>query len=198
MVYNPSEDSYILEKEIIDYLSKLNKKDLKKIKVLDMGSGSGIQAESCIKSGVLKENLFLVDLDLDSYNLLKKNKSFLKENLFLSDLFSEIPKTEKYLFDLIIFNTPYLPEDKEGYDSEIDTTGGKKGYEVTLRFLKQAKDFLKDFGVIILLISSNTNKPKVTEFLLGNNYKISEIKEFNEFFEKIYVLKITKESFYGY
>ena len=55
-----------------------------------------------------------------------------------SDLFDKIPKNKK--FDIVAFNPPYLPEDKrEDKESQLTTTGGKKGNEITLRFLKKAK-----------------------------------------------------------
>jgi len=192
MTYEPAEDSFFLEKEIIKYLERLNEKEISKFKVLDMGSGSGIQAKACIDKGILKKNLFLIDLDSEAIKLLKNQKIFEDKNIILSDLFSEIPKTPEYLFDIIIFNAPYLPKDDQDYDTGIDTTGGKQGYEITLRFLKQAKDYLKNKGILFLLISSHTNKSKITDFLLRNDYKIIEINEESSFFEKLYVLKISK------
>ncbi len=51
-----------------------------------------------------------------------------------SDLFSNI----KGKFDTIIFNPPYLPYDKrEPKDISLATTGGKKGYELLERLIKE-------------------------------------------------------------
>ena len=72
-------------------------------------------------------------------------------NCIHSDLFENI--SGKY--DLIIFNPPYLPEDaREPKSSKLETTGGKKGNEIILRFLKDAKNYLKIGGKIFLITSS--------------------------------------------
>ena len=135
MVYAPAEDSYLLSKSIESLLKSLSSKDKKNLKVLDMGSGSGIQAKTCIKNQVPKKNILCVDLSEQAIDYLKKQKL----QTIHSNLFEKIKKDEK--FDLILFNPPYLPEHK--YDKQIDTTGGKKGHETIILFLKQAKQHIK-------------------------------------------------------
>ena len=147
MVYQPEEDSYLLEKEVKNYLLTLKNKN---ITILDMGAGSGIQAKACIKWGIKKSKVFCADIDKETLSFLKSQKL----KVIKSNLFNKITKS----FDLIIFNAPYLPEDK--YDKEIDTTAGKEGYEIILRFLKQAKTHLNKEGIILLLFSS-LSKPKI-------------------------------------
>ena len=68
---------------------------------------------------------------------------------------------------MIVFNPPYLPEEKET-KGDIQIVGGKKGYEVIERFLLKAKDYLLSKGKILLLFSSLTDK-KMIEILLGEN-----------------------------
>ena len=119
MVYNPKEDSYLLSKAIKKNVKNIN------IKVLDMGSGSGIQAQTIIDLKIKPENIVLVDINKDAINILKKK--FTKSKVIKSDLFSNI----KGKFDLIVFNPPYLPQHK--HDKEKDTTGGKKGSETINR-----------------------------------------------------------------
>ncbi|MFH1053229.1 MAG: hypothetical protein V1740_02315, partial [Candidatus Woesearchaeota archaeon] len=68
-----------------------------------------------------------------------------KLNAIRSNLFSNINKTNR--FDLIIFNPPYLPEDKrEPKDSRLNTTAGKKGYEIVIKFLQKARKYLRKDG----------------------------------------------------
>src|SRR3989344_962257 len=124
-MYCPSEDSYLLSKTLKKYLKDKNRA----IRILDMGSGSGIQAETCRELGF--KNIIVADIDKEAVRHLRK-KGF---KAVYSDLFSNINKKSK--FNLIIFNPPYLPQDE--YDKEKDATGGKKGYETILKFLKQAK-----------------------------------------------------------
>jgi len=106
-MYSPAEDSFFLAECSRNYLEKKNKK----IKILDLGAGKGIQIETCKKLGF--KNLTASDADKEAVSFLK-NKGF---NAIKSNLFSNIK--EKY--DLIIFNPPYLPESK--YDKKLDTTG---------------------------------------------------------------------------
>lgn len=185
MVYTAKEDSYILREEIVKYIKKLdniiNENNIRYIKVLDMGSGTGIQAESCIEAGIDKKNILCVDIEDEAISLLKKKKLNAKK----SDLFSNISKNEK--FDLIIFNAPYLPEDKSGYDKGKDTTAGKRGNEIILKFLKQSKQHITDKGKIILLFSSLSMPEQILEYAEKLGYKNEKLAEKSLFFEKIFV-----------
>lgn len=112
-IYQPAEDSFLL--------SKFVKKEIKRNKfseILDMGSGSGIQSETCIDTGIAQKNLTLVDINPDAIKLLKQK--FPNSKIIQSNLFNKI--NGKY--DLIIFNPPYLPNDK--FDKNLDTSGGKR------------------------------------------------------------------------
>jgi len=111
-MYNPEEDSYLLSEAIEKHLSNLNNKN---IKTLDLGTGSGIQAET-MSHFIEKKNILCSDIDDFSLNHVK-NKGF---KVLTSNLFSKIQGK----FDLITFNPPYLPENK--HDKGIDTYGGKK------------------------------------------------------------------------
>ena len=166
MIYQPAEDTLLLAKHI----KKYTKGD-----ILDMGAGSGYLAKIAQKNNA---NVLAADISKQVVdNLKKQNISALKSNLF-----SNI----KQSFDLIIFNPPYLPKDKnEPKDSAIATTGGKKGNEIIIRFLKQAKKHLKKNGKILLLFSSLTPDIIKAANKLGYNYK--KLDEQSLFFEKIYV-----------
>ena len=52
--YQPAEDSYFLAEIVSSYLSKIQENIKKEMKVLDMGTGSGIQAKTCIDNGIKK------------------------------------------------------------------------------------------------------------------------------------------------
>ncbi len=173
-IYQPAEDSFFLNEFVEREMQNL--KDKNNIKVLDMGSGSGIQGQTCIDLDVSPQNLTLVDINPSSINFLK-NK-FPMSKIIQSNLFERL----KERYDIIIFNPPYLPEDK--FDKEKDTTGGKRGNEIINEFLRQAKKYLSKSGGILLLTSSftkNINWQKYKKILLGKK-KI--------FFEDIYVWKL--------
>ena len=173
-IYQPAEDSYLLS----ETLNFLLKKKEKNIKILDLGSGSGIQAEMCRKLGF--KNILTSDINQKAIELLTKKKF----KSIKSDLFENI--TEK--FDLIVFNPPYLPEDKkEPLNSKVSTTGGKRGYELISNFLKQSKRYLNTSGQILFLISSLTNPKIVIGKAKNLGYNIQQINKKNLFFESLFV-----------
>ncbi len=166
-MYPVSEDSVFFAEFLKKYFAKLTKQEKSKLKYLDMGTGSGILSETAISSGINKDNILAIDINKESVKFVK-NK--LKINTKQSNLFSKITKKPKY--SLITFNAPYLPEHK--YDKQKDTTGGKLGDEVSLKFIKQAKSHLAKQGKIFLLISSLTpinriNKTKPKPIIIAEN-----------------------------
>ena len=159
-IYQPSEDSYLMTNVLKERLPDLLEKN-PKLKLLEIGSGSGIHLQTAKSSGVSKKNIYSSDINQDSID----HCSLLGFNCIKSDLFEEFKEEEK--FDLIIFNPPYLPEDKENLepeDSKLATTGGKKGNEVIIRFLEQSKDHLNAFGKIFLITSSLAEKVNFEDF----------------------------------
>lgn len=173
MIYTPAEDSYLLEK----YVKKYSKNK----SFLDMGSGSGIQIKSALSAGA--SYVLASDINQEVINKLK-SENF---NAIQSDLFKNI----KEKFDIIAFNPPYLPKDKqEDKESALATTGGKRGDEIILKFLKQAKNHLNKEGFILLIISSLTPKNKIINLLndLSMSYKLLETKKI--FFESLEIWKI--------
>ncbi len=181
-MYNPSEDSFFLSEALEEYLKGKNKD----IKILDMGSGSGIQAETCLNLGF--KNIICVDVDKEAVELLEQ-KGFKAIN---SDLFSNIKgrlgvkgNLVPLRFDLIIFNPPYLPENK--YDREKDTRGGKEGYEIIVKFLKKAREHLDKRGEILLLFSSLSKPETIKKQAKKLGYKIEELSSKKLFFEELFV-----------
>jgi release factor glutamine methyltransferase len=178
MIYQPAEDSSLSSEVLENEIPKLLKKN-PNLKFLEIGSGSGIQLETASKNGIKKENIFSCDINSEAVVHCKS----LGFNCVKSDLFSKV----KGKFDLIIFNPPYLPEDKrEDEESKIATTGGKSGSEIINNFLKQASFHLTPDGKILLLTSSLTKK------IIWKNYKKKLLKKQKLFFEELYVWGITK------
>jgi release factor glutamine methyltransferase len=175
-IYIPEEDSYLLKKALEDYLLKIKNK--KNLKFLDMGCGSGILAETALKKGLKKNNILCVDINVFAVEELKKKRF----RVLKSDLFSNLKKEK---FDLIVFNPPYLPFDKkEDKDSQLATTGGKKGSEVINKFLVYGKKHLNEKGKILLLTSS------LTKNILWGNWKKKIIAKKKIFFEELYVWEL--------
>lgn len=174
MIYQPSEDSFLLKKFVESFSRDKN--------VLDMGAGSGIQAEIAKASGA--KTVLAVDVNNECVEFCRGKKI----NAIRSNLFSKV----KGKFDLIVFNPPYLPEDDlEDEKSALATTGGKNGDEIVLEFLKKAKHFLEGRGKILILISSLTPKEKM-EKIIEKDYKKIILETRNFFMEKLEVWELRK------
>jgi release factor glutamine methyltransferase len=175
-IYFPSDDSYLLLDVLKKQIPSLIKKN-SNLNVLEIGCGSGINLKSLLELGVKKENILSCDINPFAVSCCRK----LGFKCLKSDLFEKINGK----FDLIIFNPPYLPEDKrEPASSKISTTGGKNGSEITNKFIKLSRKYLNKKGMIFLVISSLTGKIK---FL---NYRKTLLSEKKLFFESIYVFKL--------
>lgn len=146
-IYQPAEDSYLMQRILKEKIPEILKEN-PNLKFLEIGSGSGIHLETAFNIGIKKENIFSVDINPNAVS----HCNVLGFNCINSDLFQNIPGKK---YNIIIFNPPYLPRDKkEPKDSQTATTGGKKGNEIILKFLEQAKDYLEKDGKIFLITSS--------------------------------------------
>jgi release factor glutamine methyltransferase len=189
MVYSPREDSYMLEEAVHDHAYG---------KCLDMGTGSGILAKAAERNAA-----FVVALDIDE-NAIKEARKFLGPTILCekSDLFDYFEE-KKYIknkqfsrllsdlkFDTIIFNPPYLPDDKRVKDVALD--GGKKGTEVLEKFFAKVNAYLAEKGIVLIVFSSLTNKAKVDEIIENYMMVHEEIAVERIFFEELYVYKVQK------
>lgn len=175
MIYSPSEDSFL----ILEQVKKYSKNKV----VLDMGSGSGILAQSAKTSGA--KSVLACDINNESVKYL--NSIGIKA--VKSNLFSKI----KGKFDLIIFNPPYLPRDlREDKESALATTGGKIGDEILLKFIKKATSYLNKEGIILILVSSLTPMNRIDKLIEKSKLKKQLLSSKKIFFEELYVMKLEK------
>jgi len=163
-VYKDAEDSWLLQKQV--------EKFAKDKKVLDIGTGTGIQAITAAKSGA--KEVIAVDINPDAVDLAKENAELnkVKIKVFQSDLFEKVSGK----FDLIVFNPPYLPP---GKPKDLAWSGGKEFIE---RFLKQAREYLLPNGKILFVFSSLT-KLKDVEIIAKQKLP----------FEQLYVGIVTQQ-----
>lgn len=177
-IYSPREDSHLMERALKKELpSEIAKNP--DLNLLEIGSGSGIILETASALGIKKENILGTDINEDAVEHCKK-RGF---NCIYSDLFDKVNEKHK----IIVFNPPYLPKNsEEPEDSQIATTGGKKGNEVINRFLQQAKNYLKSDGKIYLLTSS------LTKGIEWDGYNKELVEKTEIFMETLYVWRLKK------
>lgn len=184
-MYEPAEDSFLLKEAIIEFCKnkkEINSKSSKLNFALDMGTGSGILAQELANHF---EKVIAVDINEETIKQIKEeNKLNKKIILIQSDLFENVPKQK---FDLITFNPPYLPnEDGEEYEDE-ELTSGISGLNTTIEFLKQAKEFLNENGMILFIASSLAKINVLESEMKKLNYEFKQIKKQHIFFEDIIV-----------
>ena len=196
MFYNFSDDSNFLLKTLKDDF-KVNE-NTKKLKVCEMGLGSGEVIYEFYK--YLKQthnNIKIFGFDINNDSIKNSKKLFEKESIKVNFSISDIFEKSNNKYDLIFFNTPYLPiEENENFDKLkiIDRAiyGGEKGYETTIRFLEELDTNLEKEGVCYILISTLT-KPKIVEKKLKElKFKYNVLDKKNLFFEKLLIYKIER------
>ena len=182
-VYIPAEDSYLLA----DNLEIKSGQS-----VLEIGTGSGIVAMYASK---LTDDITVTDINFDACLLAEKN---FKDNgienieILFGNLFEPV-KNRK--FDVILFNTPYLPtEDDEVLDDTINYAfdGGLNGRKVIDLFLNEVGDHLNDGGIVQMIQSSLSGNEETLEKLdhLGFIAEIAASEHF--FFEDITLINAYK------
>lgn len=183
-VYPPAEDTFLL----IDNL-KLSSED----SVLEIGTGTGLVS---ICASYKCSNVTSTDINPHAIKCATSNVKLNNRNnvtIIKSDLFENIKDT----YDLIIFNTPYLPViEEEHVDDDYSKAwdGGENGREVIDKFIKQAPTYLKKEGKIQLVQSSLSDNKKTLEMLeeLGLKAEITAIEHI--FFEDITLITATKKN----
>jgi release factor glutamine methyltransferase len=155
-----------------------------------MGPGSGYQAEAALElPGVTQ--VIAVDKNPAAVAHCKKTIKKRKLTCFKSDLFSAFKgKLAHIKFDTIIFNPPYLPADKN--KSDMALIGGKKGYEIIAKFLKDAPHHVQPDGSILLLFSNLTNRHHVEDLIRQNGFDFKPLASSRMFFEELFVYLLQK------
>ncbi len=173
LVYQPEEDSYLLE-EVVRKYSK-NKS------VLDICTGSGILAKAALESGA--KSVTAVDINKSALDSIKEEK--IKK--IRSSLFQKV----KGKFNLIVCNPPYLPNDsKEDEESRLATTGGEDGDEFILKLLDNVKKHMDKDSILLLLVSSLTPIDRINKKLEKEKLVSKIVARKKIFFEELDVLEI--------
>ncbi|MDI6730748.1 MAG: methyltransferase, partial [Candidatus Altarchaeum sp.] len=141
-VYEPSDDSYLLA-DILKNYKNLQYKD-----VLDIGTGTGILAIIAAQKGA---SVIGADINDKVLEIAKNNANLnnVKIEFRKSDLFENI--NEK--FDLVVFNSPYLPVNDK-INGMIERAWNDDGTKE--KFFEEINAHLKNDGKFLILLSSLT------------------------------------------
>lgn len=178
-VYEPAEDTFLLADNLeVERMSR----------ALEIGTGTGLIAIIAARkaSKVIATDVNPHALDCTLKNIIT-NKAFNVE-LRKGDLFEPV---EDEKFDLILFNTPYLPtEEDEAVGDELEAAwnGGPNGREVIDRFLDGVKDHLNPRGKVQMVQSSLSDNEKTLKKLEELNFQASITACEKGFFEEMVVI----------
>lgn len=195
--YEPCEDSEILLRNTINVIEKMQDKE--KLKICEVGVGSGFVILN-IANKFKKKHVYLgCDINSDAISETENKFKEIKLKIILkkSDLLSDFDDE----FDLILFNTPYLPcEDGERFEDLklIDKAiyGGEKGYEVIEKFILQVGKNMQFKSRVVMVFSSLSNLYYICDVLKRNFYSFEILEKEEVFFEELICLKFWRSEFY--
>jgi release factor glutamine methyltransferase len=182
-VFIPRPETEILVEEVIKKLKNKKCPYYLKLKVADLGTGSGIIAISIAK--------FIEDIIIYASDISKKSLKIALKNaqkhtcaekiIFLpGNLFEPYQnKIEKYSLEAIVSNPPYinsndlklLPEEIKGNEPKIALDGGVDGLYYYRKIIKESPHFLKRDGFIALEVGMGQAKIIKELILKEDNYR---------------------------
>ena len=178
LVYIPSDDTFLLAENL----------EIKEGQsVLEIGTGSGLVS---MYASLLSDDVTATDINYNALELAEKNFKLNNINtirLEFGDLFEPV-KNEK--FDVILFNTPYLPTDSDDIindDLNYAFDGGLDGRKVIDRFINEVSNHLNDKGIVQIIQSSLSDNNRTLDMFDRNGF-IAEIAESEKFFFEEIVL----------
>ena len=181
-VYKPAEDSFLFADNLIAN---------EDVAVIDMGTGCGILGIIAAGKGA---KVLAVDINPWAVQCTKKNASLNhvsgKMLCVQGDLFSPIRKDAR--FDVIMFNAPYLPSERDEECSWLERawSGGQSGRQTIDRFINDTPKHLKPNGKLFLLQSSLSDISETFHRLAGKNLRGTIVAEKTlPFFESVILIE---------
>ena len=178
LVYIPSDDTFLLAENL----------EIKEGQsVLEIGTGSGLVS---MYASLLTDDVTATDINYNALELAEKNFKLNNINtikLEFGDLFEPV-KDKK--FDVILFNTPYLPTDSDDIindDLNYAFDGGLDGRKVIDRFINEVSNHLNDKGIVQIIQSSLSDNDRTLHMFDRNGF-IAEIAASEKFFFEEIVL----------
>ena len=174
-VYSPAEDTFLL----VDVLRRYAVD-----RVLEIGVGSGL-----VVSELTEKNNLAVGVDMDGRavrrvkSTMSRKSGWSKVNLVRCDSASPF---RDGVFDLVVFNPPYLPSEVVG-DTAVD--GGSGGVEVSKAWFREASRCLRRGGRVVFVTSSLSDADGFLRYVEGFGFEVEVLGTARLFFEELSVIE---------
>jgi release factor glutamine methyltransferase len=158
--------------------------------VLDIGTGSGIQAITAAQMGC---RVVAVDINPEAVKCARENAKLNgvedKVSVLQGDLFSPLSNNEK--FDIILFTPPYL---KGFVKTHFDHALFDQDKALAKRFFTDAKKYLKENGYVQMIYSSIAEPEKILKITEALGWGHTVIARNKKLFEEFIIYKFTRQS----
>ena len=185
----PRPETEIVVQAAIDLANELLRKPKPKLRVADLGTGSGViglSLASELPRG--STEVWLTDLSADALEVARANLA--GSGLINSDVrivqgswFAALPSELKNSFDLIVSNPPYIgvydpsiEASVRNYEPHLALFAGSDGLDAYREIIAQAGEWLVTDGWLVLEIGHQQGD-SVRELLAQNNFEQIEIRQ---------------------
>ncbi len=203
--YEPSDDSFLLEKTIYSDLykeihlikrtSRRTTPPIKSINIADVGSGTGYLTIALCSLISLKHidtdiNIYPIDIDPNAIECTKRNTKYceIDEAIHVIQC-NSTSCIRNDTIDIALVNPPYLPDSGDARIDDHRWSGGPHGIEAPIEIIKHVYRSLRSRGIIYIVLSSLSSIERFyNEY--KKLFKIELIDRKKLFFEELYVYKM--------
>jgi len=168
--------------QLVELLASEDRGQRTDIRILDVGTGSGVIALS-LAIKFPKAEIFAVDISEDALTLARENANRLELTDRIKFRKGDLLEDLDERFDLIVANLPYVSmQDRQSlarevlHDPEVALFAGEKGDEIVRRLIEQAPTRLNAGGLLALEIGINQTEG-LSDFLRQKNFHDIESKK---------------------
>lgn len=190
-VYEPSEDTFLFIDALEADLAFIQAR--KPTYMLEIGSGNGVITTAL--GSHLSLTCFTTDINIKACNATRNTGLLNKVQVepVCMDLASHF---RPFLFDILIFNPPYVLTDSEeiiGTGLSRAWAGGIDGREIIDKLLPQMKNILSESGIFYLLLLKENKPDEVAAILEKFGFQHKIIKEKKILGEYLYIVRFIKK-----
>lgn len=192
----PRPETEVLVETTLKIVRKSFSPQVRKLKILDVGTGSGCIAVSLAKA-LPQAEISATDISAKALAAAKENAALnkVKINFIKADLFRTLDLSP-LTFDLITSNPPYIPgaeiaglQPEIQYEPTIALDGGRDGLDFYRRIVKDAAGYLADGGFLIMEMGYGQAKAVKNILLNSGNFEIIESARDYHNIERVAVAK---------